>query len=276
VKPVEEIPHLPRREPDTHKGTYGRVLLIAGSEGMTGAAILSARAAYRAGAGLVAVGIDRTLFGAISPAVPEAIFVDTTCWRERLPPAVLDGYEAVLLGPGIGLRRIRDLAWHLLESREGPLAVDADGLNILASEPDHSIPRRAARVWTPHPGEFARLTGEHPRGDAERAAAAERFVKARGGVLVLKGWHTVVMDEEGYAINRTGNPGMATAGAGDVLSGMIAAFLGQGMPPFAAARLAVHLHGRAGDLAAADLGEASLMAGDIVERIPRAILENQR
>src|SRR5206468_739061 len=110
-----------------------------------------------------------------------------------------------------------------------------------------------------------------PSGDAERVAASERFVRARGGVLVLKGHRTVVMDRERYAINCTGNPGMATAGTGDVLSGMITAFLGQGLAPFEAARAAVHLHGRAGDLAAEVVGEIPLVASDLIDHLPRAI-----
>ncbi len=181
---VEEIPRLPPREPDTHKGTYGRVLLIAGSAGMTGAAILAARAAYRSGTGLATVAIDRELFGTVSPAVPEAIFLDASDWRFLLEGERLDRYDAVLVGPGLGAGRSREMALWVLEARRGPLVVDADALNAMAATKAAPAPA-ADRVWTPHPGEFARLTGESPRGDAERVAAAERFVRARGGVLVL-------------------------------------------------------------------------------------------
>ncbi len=274
---TEEIPPLPDREPDTHKGTYGRDLLIAGSKTMRGAAILAARSAYRAGAGLVTVGSDHRLFSTVSPAAPEAIFLDTgRGWEQRLTEEAMDGFDAVLLGPGIGTTRNRELALWVLAHRKGPLVIDADALNIIATGPGRPLPRREDRIWTPHPGEFLRLTGEVPRGDIERIAAAERFVGARGGVLVLKGFHTIVMDSEQYAINSTGNPGMATAGTGDVLAGMLAAFLGQGMAPFAAARAAVHLHGAAGDLAASDLGEISMTAGDIIDRLPRAILAHPK
>ena len=275
MKPIDVIASIPRREADTHKGTYGKALLVAGSEGMTGAAILASRGAYRAGAGLVTVGIDRSLFCAVSPAVPEAIFLDTGPGRSALGREVLNAYQAVLLGPGIGTTRSLDFAWWVLENRQGPLVLDADGINITALDPQHHFPFRGDCIWTPHPGEFERLTGERPQGDQERLQAAERFVRARGGVLVLKGHRTLVMDRDGFVINGTGNPGMATAGAGDVLAGMIAAFLAQGFKPFAAARLAVHLHGRAGDLAAADLGEVSLVAGDLIEYLPRVIQEHQ-
>ncbi len=272
------IPALGRREPDSHKGTYGKLLFLAGSEGMTGAAILAARAAYRAGAGLVAVGIDRRLFSAVSPAVPEAIFLDGGSWRRLLTSEVLGGFDAVLAGPGIGIEADRGLLRWLIERRRGPIVLDADALNIIAAAResfplDSILAGRAETIWTPHPGEFERLTGERPKGDAERLAAAERFVRRFGGVLVLKGHRTVVMDAERSAVNASGNPGMATAGAGDVLSGMIAAFLGQGLAPFAAARLAVHLHGRSGDIGAAELGEVSLTAGDLIEFLPRAIQE---
>ena len=274
---VQEVPPLPEREPDTHKGTYGRVLLLAGSEGMTGAAILAARAAYRAGAGLVTVGIERKLFSTISTAVPEAIFLDTGALTGEAIAAKIEGFDAVVVGPGLGTGSASHaLALGVLQHRSGPAVLDADALNIIAALPWTTADRRPDRIWTPHPGEFARLTGEQPRGDEERLAAARRFLAARGGVLVLKGHHTVVADGDRYGVNRTGNPGMATAGAGDVLSGVIAAFLGQGLGPFEAARAAVHLHGRAGDLAAAALGEISLTAGDVIDYLPRAILEHPR
>lgn len=276
MRMVDRVPPLPEREPETHKGTYGRLLLVTGSEGMTGAAILAARAAYRSGAGLVTVGIDRRLFSTVSAAVPEAIFLGTDEWTVEPSLDLLNGYQAVLVGPGLGTTSSRDLVWWILKHRQGPLVVDADALNIIASRPDETLPLLDDRVWTPHPGEFARLTGRLPAGDEERVSASERFVKARGGVLVLKGHRTVVMDGGRYAINTTGNPGMATAGAGDVLSGMITAFLGQGMAPFDAARTAVHLHGRAGDLAALAMGEISLTAGDLIDHLPRAILEHPK
>jgi NAD(P)H-hydrate epimerase len=182
----------------------------------------------------------------------------------------LDSQDAVLVGPGLSDPALRPLIRRILERRKGPLVVDADGLNALAAD-GRFPPPSIKRVWTPHPGEFARLTGESPRGDDERVAAAEDFVGVHGGVLVLKGHRTVVMEAGRYGINETGNPGMATAGAGDVLAGMIAAFLGQGMAPFAAARAAVHIHGLAGDLAAAEKGEVSLVAGDLVDFLPLAI-----
>jgi len=272
IRSDEKFP-LPPRKADSHKGTYGRVLLVAGCEKTTGWPILAARAAYRSGAGLVTVGINRRFFSAVSTAVPEAVFFDT--YLSRIAPDTLNGYEAVLVGPGLFEPTLRDLVWALLEDRMGPIVVDADTLDMIAADPDRVLAAADDRVWTPTPEEFTRLTGERPRGDEERVAAAERFVWARGGVLVLKGRPTVVMDGDRYAIEGAGNPGMATSGAGIVLGGMISAFLGQGMAPFEAARAAVRIHGLAGDLAAADLGEIPLMASDIIDCIPRAIRNYQ-
>ena len=280
MREVTELPRLAPRPRESHKGDFGRLLVVAGSEGMTGAAILAARAAYRSGAGLVTIGIERGLFASVSPAVPEAIFLDTSSWEEKCVPKVLEPFDALLVGPGLGTTQNRRLVESLLHHWTGaldrepfgarPLVLDADAINVVATSPSIPVSHCASWVWTPHPGEFARLTGEKPAGDAARLESAEKFIRARGGVLVLKGHRTVVMDRERYAVNATGNPGMATAGSGDVLAGMIAALLGQGLSPFDAARLGVHLHGLSGDLAATELGEIPLVASDLVKYLPRA------
>lgn len=276
----EALPALPPRRPESHKGNYGRILIVAGSETMPGAAILACRAALRSGAGLVTAAIPRTLGAALGAACPEATQAffddDPSTWpRGRFEARGGALYDAAVLGPGLGLGpRAEMLMASFLEAFPGPHVVDADAINILARA-DAPLPAPSPlRIWTPHPGEFQRLTGEMPRGDGERADAAARFVAARGGVLVLKGHRTVVATAGRHAFNTTGNAGMATAGSGDVLCGVIAALLGQGLGPFEAALLGVHLHGAAGDIAAREVGQVSLIASDIIERLPRAILHH--
>lgn len=277
---VEEPPGLAPRARDSHKGTYGRVLIVAGSRTMPGAAILAARAALRSGAGLVTVAIPEAIGNAVAAAVPEATQIhvpEPPVDRGRAEPGeallsrLSSGAEAVAVGPGLGL----DARAHALVAaafaRAGcPLVVDADALTAAAARPElrPAAPERC--VWTPHPGELQRLTGEKPSGEEARIAAAARFVERFGGVVVLKGHRTVVHDGARYYVNPTGNPGMATGGAGDVLAGVVAALLAQGLSPFDAAALGTCLHGAAGDLAAAALGEPSLTAGDIVDHLPAA------
>jgi NAD(P)H-hydrate epimerase len=276
MRRVSEVPRVPARDLDTHKGTYGHALLVAGSQGMYGAPILAARAALRAGVGLVTVASgEAAIITPLAAAVPEAMFL-SLAQGEVLGPGTAGRFDAIGMGPGIGTSATARAAVEaLLASYTGAHVVDADALNLVAANPGMVNNRPANRVWTPHPGEFERLAGEKPRGDAERLAAAERFVAARGGVLVLKGHRTVVADGESVHVNETGNPGMATGGTGDVLTGVITSLLAQRFPPFDAAVLGVWLHGRAGDLAAQELGEASLIAGDVIERLPGAILERQ-
>ena len=280
---ITELPRIPAREPDTHKGTYGRVLILAGSPAMPGAAVLAARAALRAGSGLVTVAAPPPVALVVGAACPEATHIvlpepKARNHREALLRALGErlesGADSLALGPGIGTSEgARALVELALQRFSGPHVVDADGLNLVAAEPALQGPRRENRIWTPHPGELQRLTGEKPRGDEERVAASARFVERFGGVVVLKGHRTVVMEKDRYYINATGNPGMATGGAGDVLTGVIASLLGQGFPPFPAACLSVRIHGRAGDLAARALGQASLIASDIIEHLPQALQE---
>jgi NAD(P)H-hydrate epimerase len=181
-------------------------------------------------------------------------------------------FDALGIGPGLGTAEsARRLVADALERFAGPAVFDADALNLIAAEPALVRAKSPERVWTPHPGELERLTGERPKGDDARLEAARRAGERLGGVVVLKGHRTVVAGEDRYYVNDTGNPGMATGGAGDVLTGVIASLLGQGFKPFEAAALGVRLHGAAGDLAAAALGEASLIAGDLIDHLPAAI-----
>jgi NAD(P)H-hydrate epimerase len=276
--PVRALPRLAQRPRRSHKGSFGKVLLVAGSPGMSGAAVLAARGALRGGAGLVTVAVPDSLAGAMTVAVPEATHIllpelsdpDYPAPLEtRLPRDLEARFDVLAIGPGLGISPAsRLLVAKALERFTGPQVVDADALNLVAA--GLALAPCAQRVWTPHPGEFERLTRETPHTDAERVAACERFARARGGVVLLKGRRSVTHDASRYAINLTGNPGMATGGAGDVLTGLIAALLGQGFDAFDAAQLGAHLHGLAGDLAARRLGETSLTASDLVDFLPSA------
>src|SRR4030095_4660561 len=276
MRRVSEVPRIPARERDTHKGTYGHALLVAGSNGMYGAAVLAARAALRAGVGLVTVASSEpSIATPLAAACREAMFLEVG-GPQSLAASVAQRWNAAGIGPGMASGSASRAAVEaLLDGFTGPHVVDADALNAVAPRPGIAKTRAPNRVWTPHPGELERLTGEKPRGDAERLAAAERFVASRGGALVLQGQRTVVADGERAYVNETGNPGMATGGTGDVLTGVITSLLAQGFAPFDAAVLGVWVDARAGDLAAEDLGEASIIASDVIERLPRAIQERQ-
>jgi NAD(P)H-hydrate epimerase len=275
------LPALPTLAADAHKGDAGRVLCIAGSRTMPGAAILVARAAQRAGAGLVsAVCLDPAVAAALPLAAPEAVLVEAFDAERTAGELDARAAHARLCGPGIGDdARARALVRGLLASAfDGPLVLDADALNALDGEPERLRAARGAVVITPHPGVAARLVGRDPGRDPRaRADAARERARRSGAIVCLKGHGTVVTDGAALFVNATGNPGMATAGAGDVLAGLLVAYLaraaaagGPGLRALDVARLAVHVHGRAGDLAAAELGRAALIASDLVERLPAA------
>jgi NAD(P)H-hydrate epimerase len=277
---VTDLPHLPPRAADANKGSFGRVAVVAGSRGMSGAAVLSAGAALRGGAGLVRLAVPAGILPIVAGANP--------CYLTDPLPDDADGRladgaagplvelikvsTAAALGPGLGQGpAIPGLLRAVLGQTATPLVLDADALNALARHPD-LLPRAGGPViLTPHPGEFARLLGtDIPTVQADRQGLAVRFAAERRAVVVLKGHRTVVTDGARVAVNTTGNPGMATGGTGDVLAGLTAALLGQGLGPFDAARLAAYLHGLAGDLARDDLGEVSLIASDLLDYLPRA------
>ncbi len=264
---------LPRRRRSSHKGDYGRLLLVGGSVGYTGAPVLAAGAALRTGAGLVFVGVPERVY----PIVAQKC----TCSMPFPLPADLGelekkaaGCDALLLGPGLGLgEEARQLVLRLSASYPGPLVLDADGINALAGHIDSLDRRQAPTVLTPHEGEFARLTG-CPLPLEKRREVARSFARTHRCVLVLKGHRTVTALPSGdIFVNTTGNPGMATGGSGDVLAGMLAALLGQGFELGRAAYTAVCLHGRAGDLAAEQLGEYAMTAQDLLHFLPQAVKE---
>jgi hydroxyethylthiazole kinase-like uncharacterized protein yjeF len=255
------VPRLPRRPRDGHKGTFGTVLVVAGSHDMLGAAILCATAALRGGAGLVQVAVPAALQPFVACAVPPAT---TVARRGAAFAAAVAGASAIVVGPGLGNgAATRVLVRGLLQASTVPLVLDADALNALAPLRT-PLGGRGPVVLTPHPGEAARLLGTTvSRVQQDRAAALRALCERSGGVVVLKGARTLVGDGAARFTNRTGNPGLATGGTGDVLAGLLGALLAQGMPPLAAARLAVHVHGAAADRLARQLGEAGLIASDL-------------
>jgi len=280
VKRVRDIPKPPVRPMDAHKGTAGLVLVVAGSRGMAGAAALVGNGALRAGAGLARIATPDAALDAVATLAPCCTTAplpdDGACLRAEAAETVLalaEGQDAVALGPGLGRTpAVGSVVRAVLEGLEIPIVLDADGLNAIAADAAETIARaRNGLILTPHPGEAARLLGSSAQDvQADREAAAERLA-GLGAVAVLKGAGTVVCDGEHLYVNETGNPGMATAGAGDVLAGMMAAFLAAGMPMFEAAVLAVWAHGRAGDLAAERLGHLGLTAMDILACVPEAL-----
>jgi NAD(P)H-hydrate epimerase len=284
IIPVSERPRWKRRAADGHKGTYGTVLVVGGSRGMTGAAVLCGRAALRAGAGLVRVACP----AAVQPVVAAGCPCYTTLGiRQHADGAFSEGAvtdvaewgraaDVLALGPGLGHTpdAVSLVQGVVRELPKTPTVIDADGLNALAPFTDEFKDRSCPLILTPHPGEFARLSGKSvAEVQVDRQAVAAEFAARYGVILVLKGAGTVVTDGRRVYRNSTGNPGMATGGSGDVLTGVIAAILGQGLSPFEAAVLGTWIHGRAGDLAAADLGETGLIASDLPDYLPAVFKE---
>ncbi len=275
-----ELPRWPRRRPETHKGDYGRVLVAGGCAGMTGAVVLAARGALRGGAGLVYAAVPASCWQVVAAADPCYLTIRTAedragGWSDEAVgqlEAHRGAMDVVALGPGMGRGSGVDaVVTRLFDDWELPLVCDADGLNALARRGTWHRPA-GPRVLTPHPGEFARLA---PDLTPDRAGAAE-LARRAGATVVLKGHRTVVTDGRRIYVNATGNPGMATGGSGDVLTGLIAACIGQGIAPFDAALIGVRLHGRAGDLAAQRVGQVSLVATDLLHALPEAISEYQQ
>jgi NAD(P)H-hydrate epimerase len=273
------LPVLPPRKPDGHKGDYGRVLIIGGSQGMAGAIALAGMAALRSGAGLVKLATASSCQATVASFEPSAMTIALAADEHgliseaALPTIVEAAKEATVLACGPGLGRSDALAqvvaW-LYQNITQSMVFDADALTLLAREPAILARAGGPRILTPHPGEFARLLGRPSFPPSEREKLATEFARTNKLVLVLKGHQTVITDGTRTAINQTGNPGMATGGTGDVLTGVITALVGQGLAPYDAARLGVHVHGLAGDLAAAELGQVSLIASDLVTYLPRA------
>jgi NAD(P)H-hydrate epimerase len=281
MREVRDLPVLPARPVDAHKGDFGHVLIVGGSLGLTGAPVMAARSALRAGAGLVTCACP----GHVAPIVAGHL-VEAMTWPlpidaagciaaegERMLRSAAQRFQALVIGPGLG-RHERTVAFvrTFLDGLTSPVVIDADALLALGE----GCRMAPTFVATPHPGEFGRMTGtSSAEVQAARRERACAFAAANPGVLVLKGHETIVAAADRLYVNDTGNPGMATGGSGDVLSGVIGALLGQGFDPFDAAQLGVWLHGRAGDLARDRVGEDSLIASDIIRALPRACRERK-
>ncbi len=275
-----------RRRPDTNKRDYGRVLILAGSAELSGAGALAVLACLRSGAGLVTWGLPQGLNKAIIKIKPlEAMTLPLA--QNQDGSLSLTAYKKIMnflvkadvlaIGPGLGQNKgTMALVRKVIASANKPVVIDADGLNALACHLKCIKVSRyqsiKERVLTPHPGEMARLLGiSVAKVQADREGIARKFAGKHKVVLVLKGQHTVVCDDKNCYVNKTGNPGMATAGSGDVLTGIIAGFLAQGLDAFSAAKYGVYLHGLAGDLAVKEKTEISLIASDIIAKIPEAV-----
>ncbi|HLA84712.1 MAG TPA: NAD(P)H-hydrate dehydratase [Thermoguttaceae bacterium] len=290
------LPRLPRREADAHKGRFGLALIIGGSRGMSGAAALAGMAALRGGAGLVRLAVPDACLDVVAAHEPSYMTIPLPSTADG---QIADGAREVIdrwlpsatcvaVGPGLGRGGQLDaLVAGLYRDVPQPMVVDADALNALATQPDVLPDHAGPRILTPHPGEFARLIGAE-KGDRHLLCKAPSGPLPANGtyplfqqavelaercrvVMVLKGHHTCITDGRKTYLNTTGNPGMATGGSGDVLTGLVTALVCQGLAPRDAARLGVHLHGLAGDLAAEALGEVSMIAGDLIRFLPEAM-----
>lgn len=270
---TNEMVRLPRRERDSHKGDYGKLLIVAGSEGYTGAPVFAAQGALRSGAGLVYLGVPRDVYPIVaarcSSAMPFPLPDDTEQLVERARSC-----DVVLAGPGMGRSpQAQQLVFRLIEEIGGPLVLDADGLNALEGQTPRLRARTGLTVLTPHDGEFARLTG-CPLPIAHRVEQAAELAQETGCVVVLKGHETLTVDPQGRVWrNTTGNPGMAKGGSGDILAGMIASLLGQKQLtgcvscPGELVAWAVYLHGAAGDAAASRFGEYGMLPDDTLAAV---------
>ena len=267
---------LPDRDDFAHKGDFGKILLLCGSRGYTGAAALAAMGALRSGAGLVFLGVPESIYAIEAVKLTESIVFPLPDENGMLSGAAvpqilerLPRMDAVLIGPGLGqsagtLAAVKAV----LEGFDGPVVVDADGINILAAHKDILRGRAVSTILTPHDGEFARLGGVVGN---DRAAAAENMARQLGCIMLLKGHETVITDGVETYINHTGNPGMAVGGSGDVLAGILVSLLGQGIAPLDAAACGAWLHGAAGDLCAARMGQCGMLPGDMVSALPRLL-----
>lgn len=266
---------LPDRAVDGHKGDFGKVLLLCGSRGYTGAAYLAAMGALRSGSGLVFLGVPESIYAIEAVKLNEAIVfplpdVDGKLSAAAIPEILerLPKLDAVLIGPGLGQSEgVFTAVKTVLEKAGCPVVLDADGINVMAAHKDILRGRTNPTILTPHAGEFARLGGRAE----DRQTAAEDMARELGCIMLLKGHNTVITDGTETYINPTGNPGMAVGGSGDVLSGIIVSLLGQGIAPLEAAAIGAWLHGAAGDLCAKDIGQYGMLPSDMVNVLPRLL-----
>ena len=281
----QPLPKLIPRKAESHKGDYGRVLIVGGSRGMAGAPALAGKAALRSGAGLVTLAVPQSIQATVAGFEPSYMTLglgdrDDDCLRVENASEILAAAasrDMLAIGPGLGGdASTTRLVCKLFQSVQQPVIIDADALNALAKSPEVLTKPGGVRILTPHAGEFERLTGQACDGETDKRAGQAGALCRRDAsgqtIVVLKGHRTIVADGNKYAVNSTGNPGMATGGTGDCLTGIITALVTQGLSPWEAARLGAHLHGLAGDLAAEKLGEVSLMASDLIGFLPEAFV----
>ncbi len=285
---IDQLPTSPLRPDDAHKGTFGRALIIGGSRGMSGAVTLAGLGALRGGAGLVTLAVPESILPTVAAMEPAYMTIPVaqdqqgrmSIGAKQSLENIIPNMSTIAVGPGWGNPvDQKPLAIWLYQEIKLPMVFDADGLNALALSDifnNSSIRQKSdpERILTPHPGEFSRLTGlsiDEIQNNREKTAI--QFAKQHQLVLLLKGKQTIITDGERIAINQNGNSGMATGGAGDVLTGLITALLAQGMNGFEAAQLGAHLHGLAGDLAAKELSQQGLISSDLPRYIAKAWLE---
>ncbi len=267
---------LPDRDPFAHKGSFGRLLLLCGSRGFTGAAWFAAMGALRCGAGLVYLGVPESIYAMEAAKLNEPVVFPLPdragmLSREAIPEILerLPRMDAVLMGPGLGQSEdTRAVVAAVLEKAECPVILDADGINVLAGHKDLLRGRTAPTILTPHDGEFSRLGGTL---GADRMESAAGLARELDCIVLLKGHRTCITDGTCHYCNHTGNPGMAVGGSGDVLAGMITALVGQGIEPLRAAACGAWLHGAAGDLCAEKLGQYAMLPSDMLEILPRLL-----
>ena len=267
---------LPNRDPWAHKGCFGRILLLCGSRGYTGAAALACRGALRTGSGLVFLGVPESIYAIEAVKLDEPVVFPLPDADGKLSTAAvplilkrLETMDAVLIGSGLGRSEgTLDVLRAVLENFPGPVVVDADGINLLSEHKDLLRGRTGTTILTPHDGEFSRFGGVITE---DRVASAARIAEEFGCIVLLKGHRTVITDGKVCYRNNTGNPGMAVGGSGDVLAGMITSLLGQGLQPLEAAACGAWLHGAAGDLCAQELGQYGMLPSDMVEALPRLL-----
>ena len=267
---------LPDRDPWGHKGTFGKILLLCGSRGFTGAAYLAAMGALRTGAGLTFLGVPESIYAIEAVKLNEPVVFPLPddggkLSAEAIPEILgrLPNMDAVLIGPGLGQSEgTFRVVKAVLENAQCPVVLDADGINVIAAHRDILRGRKHPTILTPHDGEFARLGGVIGE---DRMEAAKHLARELGSIVLLKGHRTCITDGKNCYLNHTGNPGMAVGGSGDVLAGMIVSLLGQGIAPLEAAAVGAWLHGAAGDLCAQELGQYAMLPTDMLNALPRLL-----
>ena len=265
---------LPDRPDDSHKGNFGKILLLCGSRGYTGAAALAAMGALRCGAGLVYLGVGESIYGIEAVKLLEPVVFSLPEENGMLGEVACDlilsklpNMDAVMIGPGMGNNAgTFAVVKTVLQNFPGPIVLDADGINVLSGHIDILRGRPYATILTPHDGEFVRVGGVL---NEDRIASAMKLAEDSNSIVLLKGHRTVITDGKQCYINKTGNPGMAVGGSGDVLAGIITALLGQGLTPILAAACGAWLHCKAGDICAARIGQYGMLPSDMLEVLPR-------